>query len=449
MNADPESQSLLSNIMVIVVLTMLNAFFASAELAFVSINRQKMETMAEEGDKKAKRVLRLLRDPDDFLATIQVAITLAGFFSSASASANFVQYLEPFLGGIAAGETIAMVVITLILSYITLVLGELYPKQIALQMPEKIARFTAGPIQVVKTVFRPFVWLLSASTNILKKLSPIDFTRQEEKLTRDEMKAILAQSRGQGAIDPSEFTMMQGVLSLDTKLARELMVPRTDTLMMDLEDPLDDNVDLVLDSPYSRIPVYEGDKDNIVGVLHIKSVLKASKEVGFDNLDFRFLVNEPLFVPSTIFVDDLLVEFRKLHTHMAILKDEYGGVEGIITLEDLLEEIVGDIEDEYDETMRLSRKMSDTIHLLNGRMPIDKFNQLFKTEIESDEVDTIAGYIIETIGYFPEEDERVKVRAGDYILTTVKVENGRIRAIQAEYSPQEPDQEQEEQQNVS
>lgn len=437
MNADPESQSLLSKIMLIAVLTALNAFFASAELAFVSINRQKMETMAEEGDKKAKRVLRLLRQPDDFLATIQVAITLAGFFSSASASANFVQYLEPILGNIAAGETIAMIIITLILSYITLVLGELYPKQIALQMPEKIARLTAGPIHVVKTVFRPFVWLLSASTNVLKKLSPIDFSKQEEKLTRDEMKAILAQSRGQGAIDPSEFTMMQGVLSMDTKLARELMVPRTDTLMMDLEDSLDENVDLVLNSPYSRIPVYDGDKDNVIGVLHIKSVLKASKEIGFENLDFRTLVNEPLFVPSTIYVDDLLVEFRKLHTHMAILKDEYGGLEGIITLEDLLEEIVGDIEDEYDEIHRLSRKMSDTIYLLNGRMPIDKFNQLFKTDIASDEVDTIAGYIIETIGYFPEENERVKVRTGDYVLTTVRMENGRIRAIQAEYRPEE------------
>lgn len=432
MNPDPEGQSLITYIMVVIVLTFLNAFFASAEIAFVSINRQKIENMASEGDKKAKRVIHLLETPDDFLATIQVAITLAGFFNSAAASSNFVPYLEPLLGSISGWETIATIIITIILSYITLVLGELYPKQIALQMPEQIARLTSGVISGVKVFMKPFVWLLSASTNVLKKLSPIDFSKQEDKLTRDEMRQILAQSRGQGAIDPSEFTMMEGVLSLDTRLARELMVPRTDTLMIDLEDDLSENLELVLDSPFSRMPVYDGDKDNIVGVLHMKNVLKASKEVGFDALDFRQLVNEPLFVPSTIFIDDLLVEFRKKHTHMAILKDEYGGVEGIITLEDLLEEIVGDIDDEYDEIQRLSRKLDENNYMVNGKMNLLKFNHLFGTELESTEVDTIAGYIIEEIGHFPEDDEKVQVQIDRYLLTTMSIESGRIRSIHVE-----------------
>ncbi|CZQ88811.1 Hypothetical protein Tpal_1053 [Trichococcus palustris] len=437
MNPDPADPTLLSKILLIALLTAINAFFATAELAFVSINRSKIEKQAKEGDNKAKRVLRMLENPDDFLATIQVAITLAGFFSSASASSNFVQYLHPLLGNVAGGTTIAMIIITIILSYFTLVFGELYPKQVALQMPEAIARFTAGPIVVVKTVFKPFVWLLSFSTGILKKLTPIEFTREEEKLTRDEMKAILARSRGEGVIDPSEFTMMQGVLSLDTKLARELMVPRTDTLMMDLDDDLEYNIALVLNSQFSRIPVYEEDKDNIIGVLHMKNVLKASKEIGFDKIDFRKLVNTTLFVPSTIYIDDLLVEFRKKHTHMAIIKDEYGGVEGIVTLEDLLEEIVGDIEDEYDEIYRLSKKIDDDNYLVNGRMPLEKFNQLFKTAIESEEVDTIAGYIIEEIGYFPEDEEKVTIRVKDYLLTTTHVESGRIRGIHVTRDPVE------------
>ena len=302
-------------------------------------------------------------------------------------------------------------------------------------MPESIARHTAGPIVVVKTLFKPFVWLLSFSTGILKKLTPIEFTNVEEKLTRDEMKAILAQSRGEGVIDPSEFTMMQGVLSLDTKLARELMVPRTDTLMMDLDDDLEYNIALVLNSQYSRIPVYEEDKDNVIGVLHMKNVLKASKEVGFERISFRELVNTPLFVPSTIYVDDLLVEFRKTHTHMAIIKDEYGGVEGIITLEDLLEEIVGDIEDEYDEIYRLSKKIDDNHYVVNGRMPLDKFNQLFKTAIASEEVDTIAGYMIEELGYFPKDDEHATIQTGEYLLTTTQVESGRIRGIRVTREP--------------
>ena len=437
MNPDPEAQRLLSSILIVVVLTIVNAFFASAELAFVSINRQKMMKMAEDGDRKAKKVLKLLDNSDDFLATIQVAITLAGFLNSASAASNFIPFLRPLLGGITGWETIATITVTLILSYITLVLGELYPKQIALQMPEQIARFTAGPIAIVKWFSKPFIWLLSISTSVLKKISPIDFTQQEEKLTRDEMRQILAQSRGQGAIDPSEFTMMEGVLSLDTRLARELMVPRTDTLMIDLDDDLNDNLELVLESPYSRLPVYENDKDNIIGVLHMKNVLKASKDIGFEALDFRSLVNDPLFVPSTIFIDDLLVEFRKQHTHLAILKDEYGGVEGIVTLEDLLEEIVGDIEDEYDEIQRLSRKLDEKNYFINGKMSLQKFNTLFETEIESNEVDTIGGYMIEEIGYFPDDDEKLSVRIGPYILTTAKVESGRIRSVHVEHKPKE------------
>ncbi|UJF15942.1 hemolysin family protein [Jeotgalibaca sp. MA1X17-3] len=435
MNGDPTGQSITSYIVIVLILLLANAFFASAELAFVSLNRNKINDMAEKGDRKARRVLKLLEKPDDFLATIQVAITLAGFFNSASASANFVIYFEPLLGSIKGWQTIATIVITLVLSYLTLVLGELFPKQVALQMPEQVARVTSGIIVWVQIIVTPFVWLLSASTGLLKKMSPIDFTKQEETLTRDEMRAILAQSRGQGAIDPSEFTMMEGVLSMDTRLARELMVPRTDTLMLDLDDELDYNVELVLDSPYSRLPVYEDDKDNIIGVLHMKNVLKASKENGFDALDFRSLVNEPLFVPSTIYIDDLLVEFRKQQTHMAILKDEYGGVEGIVTLEDLLEEIVGDIEDEYDEIQRLSRKMDEKNYIVNGKMKLQKFNQLFQTDIESDEVDTIAGYIIEEIGYFPEDEARVSVRIGEYILTTDKIENGRILSVHVEQKP--------------
>lgn len=432
MNGDPSGQSITSYIIIVLILLLANAFFASAELAFVSLNRNKISEMAKKGDRKARRVLKLLEKPDDFLATIQVAITLAGFFNSASASANFVIYFEPLLGSIKGWQTIATIIITLVLSYLTLVLGELFPKQVALQMPEQVARVTSGMIVLVQVIVTPFVWLLSASTGLLKKMSPIDFTKQEETLTRDEMRAILAQSRGQGAIDPSEFTMMEGVLSMDTRLARELMVPRTDTLMLDLDDELNYNVELVLDSPYSRLPVYEDDKDNIIGVLHMKNVLKASKENGFDALDFRSLVNEPLFVPSTIYIDDLLVEFRKQQTHMAILKDEYGGVEGIVTLEDLLEEIVGDIEDEYDEIQRLSRKMDEKNYLVNGKMKLQKFNQLFQTDIESDEVDTIAGYIIEEIGYFPEDEARVSVRIGEYILTTDKIENGRILSVHVE-----------------
>lgn len=427
---DSSGNSLLGQLLIIFILTLINAFFASAELAFVSVNQSKMRGLAEEGNKKALRVLDLLEKSDDFLSTIQVAITLAGFLSSASASASFASLIADWLPTFPGAEQAAIIIVTLILSYVTLVFGELYPKQLALQMPDEIAMATSGVIKIVQKLFRPFVKLLSFSTGLLKKITPIDFTAREESFTRDEMKVLLAETRKSGAIDVAEFSMLQGVLSLDSKLAREVMVPRTDTQMVDIEDNYDEIMHELLTSPFSRIPIYREDKDNVISVIHVKSLLKAAREEGFENIDLLSISSEPLFVPSTIYIDDLLVEFKREQTHMAILRDEYGGVEGIVTLEDLIEEIVGDIEDETDVNSSSSvRKIDDNNYYIKGGTPIDKFNQYFQLDLESDEVDTMAGLIIEHIGYMPDDDEKVSVRAQEYVLTTSHVENGRIRGI--------------------
>ena len=429
MTADSDGSSLGVQILIIVLLTALNAFFAAAEIAFVSINQGKMAQRAQEGDKKAIKVMRLLENSDEFLATIQVAITFAGFFSSASAATSFSSRIQPLLGNIPGAETLALIIVTVVLSYLTLVFGELYPKQVALQMAEPIALHTAGIILFVKKISKPFVWILTFSTGLLKRITPIEFSRVEEKLTRSEMKSLLANSRNDGAIDISEFAMMQGVLSLDTKLAREVMVPRTDTLMLDVDDDISENLETILNCSYSRLPLYEEDKDKVIGVIHVKDVFRAAKEQGFDNIDLRALAHEPVFVPSTIFVDDLLVEFRKTRQHLAVLKDEYGGVEGIVTLEDLIEEIVGDIEDEYDEEEKEVVEIDENNSVIDAGMSLDRFNQIYQTSLESDEVDTMAGAIIEKLGYFPDDDEVVKVRFEGYLLQPTEIENDRIRKI--------------------
>lgn len=427
------SGSLWTQVIVIIVLTAINAFFAASEIAFVSVNQSRLRSLAEDGDKKAKKVLDLLEDSDDFLATIQVAITLAGFLSSASAATSFAERFQQYLPDFPGASTVAIVVVTMILSYITLVFGELFPKQVALQMPEKIAMGTSGIIAAIQKFFKPFIILLSASTGLLKRLTPMDFTEKDEQFTRDEMKVILAESRKEGSIDLAEFSMLQGVLSLDDKMAREVMVPRTDTVMVDIEDDYAENIDKLLNTPYSRIPLYEGEKDNVVGVIHMKNLLKNAREKGFENLDLLEIASEPLFVPSTVFIDDLLVEFKREETHLAILRDEYGGVEGIVTLEDVLEEIVGDIEDESDiQTAGDIRKIDDNNYYVNGILPVDKFNSYFDEELENDEVDTIAGLIIYQIGYVPDDDERITLRANDYVLTTSHIDNGRIRGIHVE-----------------
>ncbi|MBK0347317.1 HlyC/CorC family transporter [Aerococcaceae bacterium zg-ZJ1578] len=427
---DPSGNSLFNQILIIIVLTAVNAFFAASEMAFVSVNRKRIATLAEEGNKKAVKVLRLLDNSEDFLATIQVAITLAGFLSSAQAATSFASYFKNWLPAFPGVETVAIFIVTMILSYITLVFGELYPKQVALQMPEKITLATAGTIQTIQVVFKPFVSLLSASTGLLRKITPIDFSARDEKFTREEMKAILAESSLEGTIDAAELTMLEGVLSLDSKLAREVMVPRTDTEMVDIEDDYQDILEELLNSPFSRIPLYEAEKDNVIGVIHMKNVIKAAREHGFDNIDFREIASEPLFVPSTIYIDDLLVEFKREQTHLAILRDEYGGVEGIVTLEDLLEEIVGDIEDETDVASSGDiRKIDEENYYINGGLSVEKFNNYFDESLSDEEVDTIAGAIIYEIGYVPDDNERVTVRANDYVMTTSHVENGRIRGV--------------------
>lgn len=426
------SDGLPAQILLILVLTAINALFSATELAYVSLNVMKIKQMGTEGNRKAAKVLLLLDSSDDFLATIQVIMTFAGFLSSGSAALTFTSLVEPFLvqwlGGV--GVTLSVVVVTMILSYVTLVLGELYPKQVALQMPEKIALATANLVLVTQTLFKPFVRFLSFSTGLLKRMTPIDFTNEGQKLTRNEMKVLLDNSRNDGAIDLEEFSMLKGVLSLDSKLAREVMVPRVDTFMIDIDDNVNDIWQEMFDSSYSRIPIYEEDKDNIIGILHVKSVLQYVQKHGFDNVNFRDLMIDALFVPSTIYIDDLLVTFKKEHQHMAILKDEYGGVEGIVTMEDLIEEIVGDIEDESDDGSKIYQKLSNRAYNIEGIMTIEKFNDLFKTNLESEESDTVAGYILEKLGYLPDDDDQnIRVEEHGFFLQLKHIENGRIRTI--------------------
>lgn len=427
---DPSGTSLFTELLIIVVLTFINAFFAAAEIAFVSVNKSRMNQLVEEGDKKAIRVQNLLEEGDDFLATIQVAITFAGFLSSAQAATSFALAFADVLPNFVGAQTLATVVVTLILSYFTLVFGELFPKQIALQMPESIAMGTSGVVAVTKKVFRPFIWLLSASTGLLQRVTPIDFTETEDTFTRDEMRVIINQSRESDSFDMDELDMMEGVLSLDTKIAREVMVPRTDTIMIDIDDDYQDNVAEVIESPYSRIPIYKDEKDNVIGILHVKNLLKKASVEGFDAIDLMEISNRPMLVPSTIYTDDLLIEFQREQQHMAVLIDEYGGVEGIVTMEDLLEEIVGEIDDESDiTTLGDIRVVDEFNYYISGGLPIEDFNRYFEENVEADDVDTIAGFIIHHIGYVPTPEERVSLRINDYVLSTSEIQNGRIYAV--------------------
>lgn len=428
MNADPESQSLLAQILLLVVLTLINAFLAASEIAVVSVNRNRLEQKADDGDVKAQKLLKIIAEPTNFLSTIQVGITLVNILSGASLADNLANRLAPLLGGGAAAKNIASVIVLAILTFVSIVFGELYPKRIAMNKSEEVANLTSGTIRLLGIVAKPFVWLLSASTSLLAKLTPMEFDDEDSKMTRDEMRYML---ENEGVLEDDELEMVQGVFSLDTKVAREVMVPRTDAFMVDINRPIDEIVSEILSENFSRIPVYDDDKDKIIGILHTKNLLKGAFKSGFENLNLKKLLQEPLFVPETIFIDDLLYELKKTQNQMSILLDEYGGVVGIVTLEDLLEEIVGEIDDESDEVETLYEKVNDNEYIIQGRMLIEEFNELFETDLHMSDVDTMAGYLITALGTIPDQGEQLSFDVDNVTLVAEEMEGTRLLKLRA------------------
>ncbi|OFF55065.1 hemolysin [Listeria monocytogenes] len=432
MNPDPESQQIILQLILIVVLTMLNAFFASAEMALVSLNKNRVKSQAETGDKKAVMLAKLVDDPSKFLATIQVGITLAGFFSSASAATSIATRLESVFGGSSFAKELSIIVVTIVLSYITLVFGELYPKRLALQKSEKIARVSVRPIMAVGVVLRPFVKFLSFSTDILVKLTRMEKNTDNEKMTREEMQLLIETGRRDGVIEVEELQMLRGVFEMDNKYAREVMVPRTDAFMVDAEIESEELCDALLSENFSRVPVYTGDQDSVLGILHMKDFFAEARKSGFENIDVKALVKDAYFAQETMFIDDLLKNMQRTRNQMAILMDEYGGVAGIVTVEDLLEEIVGEIDDENDVFSDEVKKIDETTFIVEGRMPLDDFNEMFHMELPSRGVDTVAGFVLTLTGTIPEEDDKVVVEYGTLRFTVEEMNDARLVSVRVE-----------------
>ncbi|EAF8583501.1 HlyC/CorC family transporter [Listeria monocytogenes] len=432
MNPDPESQQIILQLILIVVLTMLNAFFASAEMALVSLNKNRVKSQAETGDKKAVMLAKLVDDPSKFLATIQVGITLAGFFSSASAATSIATRLESVFGGSSFAKELSIIVVTIVLSYITLVFGELYPKRLALQKSEKIARVSLRPIMAVGVVLRPFVKFLSFSTDILVKLTRMEKNTDNEKMTREEMQLLIETGRRDGVIEVEELQMLRGVFEMDNKYAREVMVPRTDAFMIDAETESEELCDALLSENFSRVPVFTGDQDSVLGILHMKDFFAEARKSGFENIDVKALVKDAYFAQETMFIDDLLKNMQRTRNQMAILMDEYGGVAGIVTVEDLLEEIVGEIDDENDVFSDEVKKIDETTFIVEGRMPLDDFNEMFHVELPSRGVDTVAGFVLTLTGTIPEEDDKVVVEYGTLRFTVEEMNDARLVSVRVE-----------------
>ena len=434
---DPGSQTIYLQLFILFLLTLFNAFFSASEMALVSLNRSRVEQKAAEGEKKFVRLLTVLENPNNFLSTIQVGITFISILSGASLANDLGAVFAKWMGNSATAQTAGYWLALAMLTFVSIVLGELYPKRIAMNMKENLAVVTAPVIIFLGKIVSPFVWLLSASTNLISRITPMNFDDADEQMTRDEIEYILTKS--EQTLDAEEIEMLQGIFNLDEMMAREVMVPRTDAFMVDIEDDINVIMQEILRQNFSRIPVYEGDKDNIIGLIHTKKILAESFTNGFDQLNIRRIMQEPLFVPETIFVDDLLKSFRNTQNQMAILLDEYGGVSGIVTLEDLLEEIVGEIDDETDKTEIFVREIAENTFIVQGSMTLNDFNEYFNLDLSSDDVDTIAGFYLTGLGTIPSQDEKEAYELDNngfhIVMINDKVKNGRVTKLKILITP--------------
>ena len=425
---------MITQIIILIVLILLNAYFAATEIAFISINKTKIEKQANEGNKKARKIEKMLEKPSEFLATIQIGITLAGFLSSAFASDAFANILAPSLNkifpmlSIQILKGISIVLITIILSFFTLVFGELVPKRLAMKYYEKISFSSINAIKFLSVITAPFVKVLSYTTNAISKIFGID-EAEKEIVTEEELKMLIDESEENGAIKQEEKEMIHNIFEFNDITVYEVMTHRTDVYAIEINSDINDIIKDLDDYKYSRIPVYEETIDNIKGILFVKDLLKylhAKKTVKIKNI-----IREAYFVSENKPINELFKNLQKSKMQMAIVVDEYGGTAGIVTMEDLLEEIVGNIFDEYDEIENDYTKIDDNTFLINGNVSINNLKKILQTDIPEGEYETLSGYLINILGRLPKERENTIIETKQVNYKIEKCEDKRIVLVKA------------------
>ncbi len=423
----------MSQIIVLAILILINAFFAATEIAFISLNDAKIEKQAKEGNKKAKQIKKMLREPSKFLATIQIGITLAGFLSSAFAADAFADDLAPMLQnliplGLTAWRNISIILITIILSYFSLIFGELVPKRLAMRNSEKIAFGTIGIIRTISIITAPFVKLLTASTNGVSKLFGISGT-DEETVTEEEIRMMVDVGEEKGSIKEEERELINNVFEFNDKVVSEIMIHRKDIYAIDINSDIDNILKELDEYKYSRIPVYEENIDNIVGMLFIKDLLANVNKK--EKVKIAKIIREPYFVSDNKPIDELFRDLQKNKHQLAIVLDEYGGTAGLVTMEDIIEELVGNIFDEYDEEEKEFEKIDDNTFLISGSVSIHDLRKILGVEIPEGEYDTLSGYLIELLGRIPSDDEKPVIETKRVTYKIEDYEEKRILWVKA------------------
>jgi len=415
-------------ILFIVVLVLLNGVFSATEIALVTLRRSRIQQLIEEGNRGALRVQRLKANPGRFLAVIQVGINFLGFLASAFAAVSLVDGTADFFrqfGPLAnAASGIALVVVTILLTLFTIVFGELVPKQIGLAHSERVAFATARLMEFLGTVFGPLVSALTLVTRYVSRLFRADVP-PEERISSEELRLIIEQGGEQGILEAEEEQMIHAVIELGDQRIHEVMVPRIAMVTLGADAMIHDAIDIIVAEGHSRIPVYEGSIDEIIGIVYAKDLLPFLKANAPEPPPMRSLLRPPVFVPESMSVDDLLHELQRRKVHLAIVLDEYGGTAGLVTIEDLIEEIVGEIQDEYDVEEPMIERLSEDEARVDGRAAVDDLVELFETQVpieDEDEYDTVGGLIYHRIGGVPRPGDQVSL---DGLTLTVEKTDGR------------------------
>ena len=425
---------MLKQLILQLILILINAFFAATEIAVISLNEKKVKARAEDGDKKARKMLKMIEDPTQFLSTIQVGITLAGFLGSAFAADNFAERLTAFIckafdissSQVSLIETVSVVVITLILSYFTLVLGELVPKRVAQQHKEKLAEIVCGLISGLSAVLKPIIWFLTVSTNGVLRLLGVDPHAKEDPVSEEDIMLMLDAGADEGSLDENDITYIKNVFKLDRLTAEDVMIPRKAVTVIAADANEAEILTVIEDEGYSRIPVLDPEGDKIIGILPARDYLLDRSKPGFT---IESVLYQPMYVPETVHLDSLFKDMQRAHNHMVVVVNEYGETSGIVTIEDILEEIVGEIWDESDEAVTDIQKLDDqTFHVLTGAS-LEDFLEYFHLELpEETEAVTVNGWLTETIGRIPEEGYSFDHE--NYTITVIKADDLMTQEIQ-------------------
>lgn len=399
---------MIKQILLQIILIALNAFFAATEIAVISLNEKKVRALAEDGNKKAVKMLKIIEEPTQFLSTIQIGITLAGFLGSAFAADNFAEVLSTAISkafNLSADNTkiintVAVVLVTLILSYFTLIFGELVPKRIAMKHKEKLANSVCGIISFLAAVLKPIIWFLTISTNAVLRLVGIDPHEKEEPVSEEDIVLMLDAGADEGSLDHDDIEYIKNVFKLDKMTAEDVMTPRKSVISISYDASDKEILEIIEEESYSRIPVYEDNPDKIIGILHACDYLLKRNE---KNFDLKSILHTPVFVPETVSLDVLFKDMQTDHNHLAVVVNEYGETSGIVTMEDILEEIVGEIWDERDEEIDEFKKIGDNTYKVLCTASLEDFREYFKLEDEEElDVSTVNGWITEITGIIPE-----------------------------------------------